>query len=56
VVRQLPASTTTLHLVHDSDGNVIAEYDDTGALLREYVWLEDRPIAAITAGSPAVTS
>ena len=52
VVRQLPASTTTLHLVHDSDGNVIAEYDDTGTLTREYVWLEDRPIAAITAGSP----
>ena len=52
VVRQLPASTTTLHLVHDRDGNVIAEYDGTGALKREYVWLEDRPIAAITAGSP----
>lgn len=55
VVRQLPATSTTLHLVHDLDGNVIAEYSGTGTLLREYVWLEDRPIAAITAGSPPTT-
>ena len=44
VSRSLPAAT--LHLVHDLDGNVIAEYDASGALNREYVWLEDRPVAA----------
>ncbi|WP_426213700.1 RHS repeat-associated core domain-containing protein [Mesorhizobium abyssinicae] len=54
-VRQLPASSTVLHYVHDLDGNVIAEYDGAGALLREYVWLEDRPVAAIAAGTTPVT-
>lgn len=54
VSRELPASSTTLHLIHDLDGNVIAEYDSSSTLLREYVWLEDRPIAAIAAGSPEV--
>ncbi len=42
--------------MHDLDGNVIAEYDATGALLTEYVWLEDRPIAVIAdAGTTPVT-
>jgi hypothetical protein len=53
--RSLPASSATLHLVHDLDGNVIAEYDASGTLNREYVWLEDRPVAAIDAGTPGVT-
>ncbi|MET3521490.1 RHS repeat-associated core domain-containing protein [Mesorhizobium abyssinicae] len=44
-----------LHYVHDLDRNVIAEYDGAGALLREYVWLEDRPVAAIAAGTTPVT-
>ncbi|RWF38395.1 MAG: hypothetical protein EOS65_23500 [Mesorhizobium sp.] len=35
VARQLPASSTVLHYVHDLDGNVIAEYDGAGALLGE---------------------
>ncbi len=54
--RTLPASSTTLHLVHDNDGNVIAEYDGSGVLLREYVWMDGRPIAVITAGTPALTN
>lgn len=42
--------------MHDLDGNVIAEYDAIGALLTEYVWLEDRPIAVIAdAGTTPVT-
>lgn len=47
VSRELPPSLTTLHLVHDLDGNVIAEYSAAGTLLREYVWMDDRPIAVI---------
>ena len=45
--RELPATSTTRHLVRDLDGNVIAEYDAAGTLLREYVWLDDRPIAVV---------
>lgn len=56
VSRGLPASSTTLHLVHDLDGNVIAEYDSTGALITEYVWMDDRPLALIAdAGTTPVT-
>lgn len=55
VSRELPASSTTLHLVHDLDGNVIAEYSSAGTLLREYVWLEERPVAVVIPGTPPVT-
>ncbi|MCO5070260.1 MAG: RHS repeat-associated core domain-containing protein [Rhizobiaceae bacterium] len=41
------ANAVTLHRIHDLDGNVIAEYDDTGALLTEYIWIDGRPIATI---------
>lgn len=50
----LPSST--IHTVHDLDGNVIAEYSSTGTLLREYVWLEERPLAVIDSTTlPAAT-
>ncbi len=52
VQRGLPPSSTTLHMVYDLDGDVIAEYTGAGALLREYIWMEDRPVAVIAdAGS-----
>ncbi|MDX8525898.1 RHS repeat-associated core domain-containing protein [Mesorhizobium sp. MSK_1335] len=55
VSRTLPAFST-IHTVHDLDGNVIAEYSSTGTLLREYVWLEERPLAVIDSTvSPAAT-
>lgn len=30
LLNRFPASSTTLHLVHDLDGNVISEYDGAG--------------------------
>ena len=36
--------------VHDLAGNRIAEHDDTGAVLREYIWLDGRPLAVVEAG------
>ena len=47
VSRELPSVPVTLHLVHDLDGNVIAEYDATGTLLTEYIWLDDRPVGMV---------
>lgn len=47
VSRTIAASSTTLHMVHDLDGNVIAEYDASGALITEYVWVEGRPLAMV---------
>ena len=39
-------STTTLY-VYDLKGHVIAETDTTGATRREYIWLDDLPVAVI---------
>ncbi|MEO4001727.1 RHS repeat-associated core domain-containing protein [Mesorhizobium sp. CAU 1732] len=54
--RTLAGSSTTLHFVHDLDGNIIAEYDAAGAVLREYIWLEERPLAVVdhSGTSPAI--
>jgi len=41
----VPAST--VHLIYDFDGNLIAEADaSTGLTRREYVWFAGRPLAA----------
>ena len=52
VVRSLTSPTpVTLQSVFDSDGNRIAEYNEaTGALIREYVWLNGEPLAVIEGG------
>jgi YD repeat-containing protein len=38
-----PASTT--HYIYDRAGQLIAEASGTGAALREYIWLDDMPLA-----------
>ncbi|MFN7089158.1 MAG: RHS repeat-associated core domain-containing protein [Allorhizobium sp.] len=45
--RALPGSSTVLHYVHDLDGHIIAEYDSSGTLAREYIWLDERPLAVV---------
>ncbi|MFA9231189.1 MAG: RHS repeat-associated core domain-containing protein [Microgenomates group bacterium] len=41
----------TIHSVFDSAGNRIAEYNQaTGALIREYIWLNGAPIAVVEGG------
>ena len=41
----------TIHSVFDSAGNRIAEYNEaTGALIREYIWLDGAPIAVVEGG------
>lgn len=48
------AGGNTVHYVYSSDGLLIGEYDNTGTLIREYVWLDGEPLAQIDAGSPEV--
>ena len=45
------------HYVFDEAGHLIAEHDgSTGAVLREYVWLDDTPVAMIdSTGTSPVT-
>ena len=47
---------TPLHYIYDFSGNIIAEYDGNGALGRECIWLDERPLAVIAdAGTEAAT-
>ena len=41
-----PASTVVF--VYDLEGQLLGEYDRNGAALREYVWLENTPVAMFT--------
>jgi RHS repeat-associated protein len=41
------ANGSTRLFVYDEDGRLLGEYDATGALIQETVWLEDTPVALI---------
>jgi uncharacterized protein RhaS with RHS repeats len=41
-----PAGTT--HYLYDLAGHLLVEADDTGQTLREYVWLDDMPLAVVS--------
>jgi RHS repeat-associated protein len=42
-----PATTTTTLYVHDIHNHIIAELDTAGVTHREYVWLNDLPVAVV---------
>ena len=45
-------STVQSHYIFDADGHLLAEHNGaTGAVVREYVWLDDTPIAMIDKSS-----
>jgi RHS repeat-associated protein len=44
---QKTASGATTQFVYDESGHLIGEYDGTGALIQETVWMEDLPIATL---------
>ena len=41
------ATTTTTYYIHDQSNHIIAETDATGATQREYIWLNDLPVAGV---------
>jgi RHS repeat-associated protein len=41
------ANGSTRLFVYDEDGRLLGEYDGSGALIQETVWLEDTPVAMI---------
>ena len=51
IIRRLTQQGITIHSVYGPDGKRIAEYNEaTGALIRQYIWLEGAPIAVIEGG------
>jgi len=53
---QKVVGTATTRFVYDEQGHLLGEYDDTGKLIQETVWLDDLPVATLrptgTTGSP----
>ena len=45
-VSRVEGSTTT-HFHYDQDGRLLAESDGTGTLIREYLWLGDKPLGVV---------
>ncbi|WP_316364685.1 RHS repeat-associated core domain-containing protein [Candidatus Thiodiazotropha sp. CDECU1] len=45
------AGSTTVYYVHGRGGALYGEYDGTGALVREYVHFDGRPLAQVDAGT-----
>ena len=45
---QISGTPSTVHYVFAPDGKLLAEHDGaTGALIREYVWIDDMPLAFV---------
>jgi RHS repeat-associated protein len=50
--RTKKVAATTTHYVYGLNGLLYGEYDNAGALIREYVYLNDAPLAQVDAGAP----
>ena len=44
-IRSTVSPATTTHYLYDTDGSLLVEADGSGQTLREYVWLDDMPLA-----------
>src|SRR6185312_11334573 len=44
---QKVVGSTTIQFVHDEAGHLIAESDASGTIQREYLWLDDMPVAMV---------
>jgi RHS repeat-associated protein len=45
-----------IHFVYDQAGHLLGEYDKSGTALREYIWLDDTPVALFTPGATATAA
>jgi RHS repeat-associated protein len=53
-VRKSGGPAGTVLYVYDEAGHLIGEYNSTGGLVQETVWLGDIPVATLRPGTPAV--
>jgi RHS repeat-associated protein len=52
LVKRAGGAPGTVHYVYDEAGHLLGEYDATGALIEETVWLGDTPVATLRPGTP----
>lgn len=56
--RAIKTATTSTDFLYDTGGHLIAEANDAGgAMIWEYIWMDDKPVAMVddTAAPPAVS-
>src|SRR4051794_11729441 len=46
-IRATTSPSATTHYLYDIDGRLLVEADGSGQTLREYVWLDDMPLAVV---------
>ena len=52
-----PTPARTSHYIFDAQGHLLAEHDGaTGAVIREFVWLDDKPLAVIESSTGTATT
>jgi RHS repeat-associated protein len=52
LVKQSGGPSGTVHYVYDEAGHLLGEYNSTGALIEETIWLGDTPVATLRPGTP----
>jgi RHS repeat-associated protein len=52
LVKRTGGTPGTVHYVYDEAGHLLGEYNSTGALIQETVWLGDTPVATLRPGTP----
>jgi RHS repeat-associated protein len=52
LVKQSGGPSGTVHYVYDEAGHLLGEYNSTGALIQETIWLGDTPVATLRPGTP----
>ena len=52
LVKRAGGTPGTVHYVYGEAGHLLGEYDATGALIQETIWLDDTPVATLRPGTP----
>jgi RHS repeat-associated protein len=52
LVKRTGGTPGTVQYVYDEAGHLVGEYNSTGALIQETVWLGDTPVATLRPGTP----
>jgi RHS repeat-associated protein len=53
-VKQSSGPSGTVNYVYDEAGHLLGEYNSSGALIQETIWMGDTPVATIRPGTPVV--
>jgi uncharacterized protein RhaS with RHS repeats len=56
LVKRTGGTPGTVHYVYDEAGRLLGEYNSTGALIQETIWLSDTPVATLRPGTPVESS